>query len=187
MLARRLSLADWEESRPGVRLRWINSPDDPQLLALSKEQALDQEWCAQRLAVRDWCIVVEVGGTPAGMGLLSIQDFWVEEIGQQFRPGDAGCYFYATYVSPPFRGQRLQRLLDGQRLAKAANLGLQTAFALVEAKNAASLKSHGSSGFEQVARITRARWRSLELLDARPTSSRFSLGPTIPRLNLQFR
>jgi GNAT superfamily N-acetyltransferase len=172
-----------EAHRPGLTTAWVTEPQTPDfshLLSIAAQQGLDRDWCEERLAAGDGAIVAFRDGQPAGMGLVTCNPFWVEEISRTFNPGPDGCYLYATFVSPAHRGQRIQKLLDSKRLAWAAARGRRYAYALVERDNHASLRGHQASGFKTVARIDLARWRSLNICCIRRTSPSGPCGAFIP-------
>lgn len=148
------------------------------LLGLALEQGLDEEWCLDQLANGASCILAlsRQGGQEQalGMGLVTFRPFWIEEIAHQFDPGPQGCYFFATYVRPAYRGRGIQKLLDGQRLARAAALGRRWAYAVVDTSNLPSCRSHRRSGFRPVLRIDHLRLGPCSL------ASRRRLSPSRP-------
>ena len=110
-----------------VLIQWVKHPDDPEfplLLKILAEQGLDEDWARDQLASGSSAILatVEENGQaiPAGVGLYTRGEFYVGEIDHLYHPGPTACYLYATYVSPAWRGRRIQRLLDLHRVKKSA-------------------------------------------------------------------
>src|SRR6267142_4108323 len=120
-----------------ISLHWITIPTDPHfphLVQIQGEQGLDESWCLEQLQSGSAATVATIdqdGQTiPAGVGMFTRNEFFVGEIDSLYQPGPAAAYLYATYVSPPFRGQRIQRLLDLHRVHQAAQANAPYAIAI---------------------------------------------------------
>jgi len=166
-----------------VLLHWVTSPSDhqfPLLLRILAEQGLDESWAREQLTSGSSAIlatVEESGQTiPAGVGLYTRGEFYVGEIDHLYHPGPSACYLYATYVSPPYRGRRIQRLLDFHRVQKGAQDGVPHAIAIVLSSNAASLRGHAAGGFRSAARIDQLRFRRSSIMVLRKKTSRLPVG-----------
>ncbi|MGE5612057.1 MAG: N-acetyltransferase family protein, partial [Bacillota bacterium] len=160
-----------------IHTLWLTTPDDPAyplLLQIAQEQGLDDAWCREQLTAGDPCILAIADGKAVGMGLVTRRVFWIEEILHEFVPGPDGCYFYSTYVSPPYRGRRIQGLLDTRRLHWASAQNLRWCYALVEHPNTPSLRAHYRVGFRPAARIDRLRLRRLSLFHIRQLTATVS-------------
>ena len=151
-------------------------PHFPHLLTIAREQGLDQSWCEDQLSEGAQGVVAlfRQHGTdvPVGMGMLRTRPFWVEEIRHHFNPGSRGCYLYALYVSPDFRGRGIQHALSAERLALAQ--GLRYVHSLVQNTNRASLKGHAARGAIPSARIDCLRLGPIHLTSLR------KLRPSLP-------
>ena len=164
---------------PSVAAHWIDSTSDPhfdRLVAIQSEQGLDEAWCAEQLSSGSGAVVALVDGTPAGAGMYTRGEFWVGEIDHLYHPGPSACYLYATYVSPRFRGRRIQRLLDLFRVQRGAGDGAPWAIAIVVATNTASLRGHAAGGFRAVARIDHFRLGDTSIMLVRKKTSRAPVG-----------
>jgi len=166
-----------------VSLNWIANPSDarfPLLLQILQQQGLDKSWALEQLSSGSSAILAtieESGQTiPAGVGLYTRGEFYVGEIDHLYHPGDTACYLYATYVSPAYRGRRIQRLLDLHRVQKGAEDGVPYAIAIVLSTNAASLRGHAAGGFVSAARIDHFRFRGSSIMILRKKSSRLPVG-----------
>jgi hypothetical protein len=166
-----------------VSLHWVTSPNDihfPLLLKILSEQALDESWALEQLSSGSSAILATVQengqAIPAGVGLYTRGEFYVGEIDHLYHPGPTACYLYATYVSPAFRGRRIQRLLDLSRVQKGAQDGVPHAIAIVLSTNAASLRGHATGGFLSAARIDHFRFRGSSIMILRRKSSRLPVG-----------
>jgi hypothetical protein len=114
--------------------------------------------------------------TPAGVGMYTRGEFWVGEIEHLYHPGPSACYLYATYVSPRFRGRRIQRLLDLSRVARGADDGARHAIAIVVSTNLASLRGHAAGGFRSVGRIDHFRLAGRSIMLVRKQTSKVPVG-----------
>ena len=166
-----------------VSLQWITNPNDshfPALLNILSQQGLDESWAREQLDSGSSAIlatVEESGQTiPAGVGFYTRGEFYVGEIDHLYHPGPTACYLYATYVSPAFRGRRIQRLLDLHRVQKGAQEGVSHAIAIVLSSNIASLRGHASGGFFSAARIDHFRLRRSSIMVLRKKTSRLPVG-----------
>ncbi len=166
-----------------ISLHWLTSPTDPLfplLLSIQAEQGLDEPWCIDQLQSGASAIlaIIEVNGrqTPAGVGLYTRDEFYVAEIDHLYHPGTAACYLYATYVSPAFRGRRIQRLLDLHRVQKGAQDGLSHALAIAHSTNTPSLRGHAASGFQSAARIDHFHLPNTSIMLVRKKTSRLPVG-----------
>jgi ribosomal protein S18 acetylase RimI-like enzyme len=166
---------------PDVYTTTIDSPahsDFPHMLTIAREQNLDRTWCEDQLAEGARCAVALLRhhdtDLPVGMGLFRTQPFWIEEIRHHFTPGPRGCYLYALYVSPRFRGRGIQHALAAARLHLALAQGRRYAYSLVLNTNRASLKGHSARGAIPSARIDCLRLGPLHLTSIR------KLHPSLP-------
>src|SRR5258706_1693037 len=166
-----------------VLIHCITNPNDPHfplLLKILAEQGLDESWAREQLSSGSSAILATVqenGQTlPAGVGLYTRGEFYVGEIDHLYHPGDTACYLYATYVSPSYRGRRIQRLLDLHRVKKGADDGVPYAIAIVLSTNAASLRGHAAGGFLPAARIDHFRFRGSSIMILRKKTSRLPVG-----------
>ena len=166
-----------------VSLQWVSSPDDPQfhqLLKILAEQSLDEPWAREQFASGASAILATVQENglkiPAGVGFYTRGEFYVGEIDHLYHPGNTACYLYATYVSPAYRGRRIQRLLDLSRVQKGAADGVPHAIAIVLSSNKASLRGHASGGFVAAGRIDHLRLRGSSIIMLRRKTSRFPVG-----------
>ncbi|HEV8292660.1 MAG TPA: GNAT family N-acetyltransferase [Tepidisphaeraceae bacterium] len=166
-----------------VLFHWITSPSDNHfqlLLRILAEQGLDESWAREQLASGSSAILATVeenGQTlPAGVGLYTRGEFYVGEIDHLYHPGPTACYLYATYVSPAYRGRRIQRLLDLHRVQKGAHDGVPHAIAIVHSTNTASLRGHAAGGFLSAARIDHFRFRRSSIIILRKKTSRLPVG-----------
>jgi len=166
-----------------VSLHWVTTPSDPHfplLLQILQQQGLDESWAREQFASGSSAILATVeenGQTiPAGVGLYTRGEFYVGEINHLYHPGPTACYLYATYVSPPYRGRRIQRLLDLHRVQKGAQDGVPHAIAIVLSSNTASLRGHASGGFLSAARIDHFRLRRSSIIVLRKKTSRLPVG-----------
>ena len=166
-----------------VSLHWITNPTDPRfplLLQILQQQGLDEDWAREQLATGASAIlstVEENGQTiPAGVGLYTRGEFYVGEIDHLYHPGPTACYLYATYVSPAYRGRRIQRLLDLHRVEKGAHDGVPHAIAIVLAANKPSLRGHAAGGFRSAGRIDHLRFRRSSIIMMRKKTSRLPIG-----------
>ena len=155
----------------GVTLAWLNSASDeffPQLVRIAAEQGVDEAWCREQLDPQTDCVLALTSqGDPIGMGLATRQPFWVEEILHTLDPTPDGTYLYATYVTPAHRGKRLQLALDSARMLRHREQGANVAYAVVDANNEPSVRSHARTGFQTVARVRLWRRRSRVLAHVR--------------------
>jgi len=166
-----------------VSLHWLTDPSAPHfplLLQILQQQGLDESWAREQFSSGSSAILATVqenGQTiPAGVGLYTRGEFYVGEIDHLYHPGPTACYLYATYVSPAYRGQRIQRLLDLSRVQKGAQDGVPHAIAIVLSTNAASLRGHATGGFLSAARIDHFRFRGSSIMILRKKSSRLPVG-----------
>ncbi|HEV8377335.1 MAG TPA: GNAT family N-acetyltransferase, partial [Tepidisphaeraceae bacterium] len=166
-----------------VSLNWITQASDknlPLLLGILQEQGLDDAWAHEQLSSGSSAILATVeenGQTiPAGVGLYTRGEFYVGEIDHLYHPGPTACYLYATYVSPAYRGRRIQRLLDLHRVQKGAQDGVPHAIAIVLSSNTASLRGHAAGGFLSAARIDHFRFRRSSIIILRKKTSRLPVG-----------
>jgi hypothetical protein len=113
---------------------------------------------------------------PAGVGLYTRGEFYVGEIDHLYHPGPTACYLYATYVSPGYRGRRIQRLLDLHRVQKGAADGVPHAIAIVLSSNIPSLRGHAAGGFASAGRIDHFRFRGSSIIILRKKTSRLPVG-----------
>ncbi len=190
ILARSTKLTAWEEEllqvssfASEVSLHWVTDPGDPHLsllLSILSQQGLDESWAREQLDSGSCAILatIEENGTtiPAGVGLYTRGEFYVGEIDHLYHPGDAACYLYATYVSPAYRGRRIQRLLDLHRVKKGDEDGVPYAIAIVLSSNTASLRGHAAGGFLSAARIDHFRIRQSSIMIMRKKTSRLPVG-----------
>ena len=146
-----------------VRMVRITSPEDARFgafIEICREQDVDEEWCRDQLERGSiGALALAEDDEPVGVGLVARGRFWVDEIGQTFVTGSDGCYLYAIYVRPPFRGRGIQLLIDHERFAWAIECGARWAYVVVHAANQSSRKAHARSGFIKVASVIRTRWR----------------------------
>lgn len=166
-----------------VSLDWVSSPDDPQfplLLKILSEQGLDEPWTREQFSSGASAILATVqenGQTiPAGVGLYTRGEFYVGEIDHLYHPGPTACYLYATYVSPAYRGRRIQRLLDLQRVKKGAADGVPYAIAIVLSANTPSLRGHAAGGFVPTGRIDHVRFGGSSIIILREKNARLPVG-----------
>ena len=166
-----------------VLIHWVTHPDDshfPLLLKILAEQGLDEDWARDQLTSGSSAILatVEENGQaiPAGVGLYTRGEFYVGEIDHLYHPGPTACYLYATYVSPAWRGRRIQRLLDLHRVKRGAQDGVPHAIAIVLSSNTASLRGHASGGFISSGRIDHFRFRRSSIILLRKKTSRLPVG-----------
>jgi GNAT superfamily N-acetyltransferase len=166
-----------------VSLTWVSNPSDPHLpllLQILLQQGLDDSWAREQLASGSSAILatIEENGItiPAGAGLYTRGEFYVGEIDHLYHPGDSACYLYATYVSPAYRGRRIQRLLDLHRVQKGAEDGVPYAIAIVLSSNKPSLRGHAAGGFLSAARIDHFRFRRSSIMILRKKTSRLPVG-----------
>jgi len=166
-----------------VLLHWVSHPDDPQfplLVRILSEQGLDENWAREQLASGASAIlaIVEENGQtlPAGVGVYTRGEFYVGEIDHLYHPGPTACYLYATYVSPSYRGRRIQRLLDLHRVQKGAADGVPHAIAIVLSSNTPSLRGHAAGGFLSAGRIDHFRFRRSSIILLRQKTSRLPVG-----------
>jgi hypothetical protein len=166
-------------SLPSVSTQWVSSQDDPhfpQLVQIQSEQGLDESWCREQLTNGSSAVIAVVDGTPAGVGMYTRGEFWVGEIDHLYHPGPTACYLYATYVSPRFRGRRVQRLLDLSRVHRGAQDGVDHAIAIVVSTNIASLRGHAAGGFRPVGRIDHFRLAGRSIMLVRKKTSKAPVG-----------
>src|SRR5688500_13081962 len=166
-------------SLPSVSTQWVSSQSDrhyPHLVQIQSEQGLDESWCREQLTNGSSAVIAAVDGTPAGVGMYTRGEFWVGEIEHLYHPGPTACYLYATYVSPRFRGRRIQRLLDLSRVARGAEDGATYALAIVVSTNIASLRGHAAGGFHPVGRIDHFRLAGRSIMLVRKQTSKAPVG-----------
>ena len=166
-----------------VSLHWVTDPADtrfPLLLQILLEQGLDESWAREQFSSGSSAIlatVTENGLTvPAGVGLYTRGEFYVGEIEHLYHPGPTACYLYATYISPAYRGRRIQRLLDLHRVQKGAADGVPHAIAIVLSSNTASLRGHAAGGFASAGRIDHFRFHGSSIIILRKKTSRLPVG-----------
>jgi hypothetical protein len=166
-----------------VLFHWVTSPGDPHfplLLKILAEQGLDEEWARDQFSSGSSAILatVEENGQsiPAGVGLYTRGEFYVGEIDHLYHPGPTACYLYATYVSPAFRGRRIQRLLDLHRVKKGADDGVPHVIAIVLSSNTPSLRGHAAGGFISSGRIDHFRLAGSSIILLRKKTSRLPVG-----------
>src|SRR6266571_4308862 len=190
ILSRSTKLTAWEEEllqvssfASEVSLHWVTDPGDPHLsllLSILSQQGLDESWAREQLSTGSCAILatIEENGTtiPAGVGLYTRGEFYVGEIDYLYHPGDTACYLYATYVSPAYRGRRIQRLLDLHRVQKGAMDGVPHAIAIVLSSNTSSLRGHAAGGFVSAGRIDHFRFRRSSIILLRKKTSRIPVG-----------
>jgi phosphinothricin acetyltransferase len=84
-----------------------------------------------------------------------------------FRPWPAYSHSVenSLYVAPECRGQGVGSLLLPALIARAADRGLHTMIAGIDATNAASLRLHAKFGFERVAQFREVGWKFERWLD----------------------
>lgn len=170
---------------PSIHTIIVHSPHHPafpHMLAVAQEQGLDLDWCREQLADGATCIVALLRerhshDCPVGMGMLRTRPFWIEEIRHHFTPGPGGCYLYALYVSPPFRGRGIQHMITAARLRRAVAEGCRYAYTLVLNTNRASVKGHSVRGATLTARIDCLRLGPLHIASIR------KLKPSLPTGN----
>ena len=166
-----------------VSLHWLANPSDslfPVLLRILAEQGLDESWAREQFSSGASAILATVDEngvtTPAGVGLYTRGEFYVGEIDHLYHPGPTACYLYATYVSPNYRGRRIQRLLDLHRVQKGAADGVPHAIAIVLSSNTPSLRGHAAGGFVSAGRIDHFRLRGSSIIILRKKTSRLPVG-----------
>jgi GNAT superfamily N-acetyltransferase len=155
-------------------------PGFPHMLAIAQEQGLDSGWCRDQLGEGARCILAMSNHDGAervvGMGMVRTQPFWIEEIRHHFAPGPGGCYLYALYVSPGFRGRGIQHSINSARLRTCLALGARYAYTLVVNTNYASLKGHFAHGARLSARIDCVRLGPLHLASVRKLKTSLPTG-----------
>jgi L-amino acid N-acyltransferase YncA len=190
ILSRPTSLTATEEDllqvssfKSQVSLHWVRSPDDarfPLVLKILAEQGLDEDWAREQLASGASAILATIqenGQTiPVGVGMYTRGEFYVGEIDHLYHPGLTACYLYATYVSPAYRGRRIQRLLDLSRVQKGTQDGVPHAIAIVLSSNTPSLRGHAAGGFLSAGRIDHFRIRRSSIILLRQKTSRLPVG-----------
>ena len=166
-----------------VSHHWITQAADNNfslLLRVLQEQGLDENWLREQISSGSSAILATVEENdqtiPAGVGLYTCGEFYVGEIDHLYHPGDTACYLYATYVSPAYRGRRIQRLLDLHRVKKGAKDGVPHAIAIVLSSNTASLRGHAAGGILPAARIDHFRFRGSSIMILRKKTSRLPVG-----------
>lgn len=162
--------SDGQASGSGIHTLWVQPSRGESmegLVRIAGEQGLCADWCREQLDEGGRCVLALEGERVVGMGWMTTRKFWVEEIRHWFEPGLIDCYMFATYVSLPYRGRRVQRLLDEARLRVAAEQGLRWVYAIVECTNTASLRGLARSGFERTARLDELRLSGWSLMRMR--------------------
>ena len=173
-----------EVTIPNIYTTTVDSPGHgswPYVLAIAREQSLDESWCRDQLADGARCtLAIERSddGTDrvVGMGMVRTQPFWIEEIRHHFAPGPGGCYLYALYVSPRYRGRGIQHAITATRLQAAVAQGCRYAYTLVLDTNHASLKGHSARGAHLTARIDCLRVGPLHLASVRKLRTSLPVG-----------
>jgi len=190
ILARSTQLTAFEEEllqvsslKSQISLHWVSDPTSqhfPLLLSILQQQGLDQQWALEQLSTGSSAILATIhenGRTiPAGVGLYTRGQFYVGEIDHLYHPGPTACYLYATYVSPVYRGRRIQRLLDLSRVHRGAQDGVPYAIAIVLDSNTASLRGHAAGGFGSAGRIDHLRFHRSSIILLRQKTSRLPVG-----------
>jgi GNAT superfamily N-acetyltransferase len=178
LLRRPVNPSDRPIVPPGLHVTAVTSPSDAEFAALvhlSQEQGLDEQWCREQLHDSATACAVLSDSAAVGMGLVIQKPFEVAEVLRTFDPGPAGAYFFASYVTPQWRGKRIQRLLDICRAQYAARRAARTCYAIVETNNSPSLRAHAASGFRPVMALKLLRLGRLAVIHTR------WLTPRIPR------
>src|SRR5437762_1142567 len=162
-----------------VSLHHISSPTNPlfpMLVQIQGEQGLDESWCLEQLESGSSATIAMIQSRPAGVGMLTRNEFFVGEIDTLYHPGPTAAYLYATYVSPAFRGRRIQRLLDLHRVRQSQQAAAAYAIAIVVSTNTASLRGHAASGFRPAALINHFRLPHCSIILLRKKTSRLPVG-----------
>lgn len=182
LLAARIRRAAPAEPPAGLRLMWLGGIDDPRMapaVAINSEQGLGQDWCEEQLQAGARCLLALAEDTrPVAAAWLIDREFWIDEIGHSIHPEPRGCYLYADWVTPAYRGRGLQRLMIRERIAAGAQAGKREAFSVVRPENLPSLRSYQACGFGAAVGVARIRAGRLTITCSRKLTN----APPIPRL-----
>ncbi len=162
----------------------------PELIAFSGSngQGMDADWCRHEIA--GGCVMVLALVDPptsnhpetvAGAAWTANETHSIDPIHHDHDPGKKGCHLLNCFVSPDFRGQRLQRYLLRERVRIALADGKTIAYSFPLTTNTASVRNQFAEGLIKLMRIDVIKIAGLKLINFRRLSHQFPLGKYIPK------
>ena len=138
-------------------------PDWPLLQQFYEAHHFPADWPGKMLCIGGVAhLLVSDKGEPIGAGWETAREFYVEEIGRTFDPGEGNVYFFGDLIAPSCRGQGLHRQLVRLRVDSSHAGGRQWMMAMIRSDNLPSIGGYRREGFLPVAELRtrrRAGWR----------------------------
>jgi hypothetical protein len=143
---------------PEFVIQSLATPNDPLAQSLDEfctAHGFPPGWPGEMLTQGARAFIAQLpgGGQIAATAWLTTHAFYVEEIDHTLDPA-GGAYLFGDFVTPPYRGRRLQRTLLAHRLAHLP--AGSPAYTIIRDDNIPSIRNFESMNV--TARLTHTRW-----------------------------